>query len=720
MLSIEGGRAESAGGARADGSWLATSEIFAAALGVAAADGSRAVRSLASERIGLGARVSTFAVAASIVLGAAALVMAVVLIGARWSASTARRGPRTSADALRSIGIATACAIAAARASIVGRSILVRMAPAVAAPILVLVTLGLIAIAITAAVVVTGRLAAIPALGSDRPAGAFLCRYESIALLVIAYDALTTLLPNDGQPFLPSLAWGVVALAAFRVIGRSRFEARFLRRSWLAVGALAALGVAGWASLPHLAGRARVAVYYRTGFAGTLASLTSASRGSKPPRSELAHAKARPPGPASGEAERVLPVSALSPAPALGAHAADESGGARSDLVVIHLDTVRADHVGFSGKSPIATPNLDRFRAGATWFKNAYTASPSTRYAMGSIFTGLDGARVPFEREGTRVRLLPQAETLAERLSEVGFDTQGVTFPYVTTYMPGFEQGFQGWESAWAGEPARASMEESTTRLLLSKIALHDARQDGRPLFLYAHYMCGHEPYLGSAGDALDHRYAETLAHCDAELGPLLDGLMARRRAAETTIVVLSDHGEMLGEHGLSFHGTALYEPLVRVPLLVRWASGKEPRSGARPPTTVETNVSLVDLAPALLALVGAPPLDDARVDRVGAAASGRPGTPPADEPVFFFTDDHVGLVRVESEGVLCGGLKFVRDLTTGAEQLVSLDGDPDETADIRLQMASARDALALTLDRWRGGEGHRFPCPPAPSLLAP
>lgn len=516
----------------------------------------------------------------------------------------------------------------------------------------------------------------------------FVCKAEPIALLAIVFFTLRSLLPNDGNPYLGHLAWGVLAIGLGRwlIPGRLRLDARLANRKWLATGIAAALGSAGLLLLPHLPGRARVAIYYRTGFAGTLASLAYPHGLSHLALSPRTPTGSKPTGPPTGVVRQ----------PAATTAAAHQSP--QPDVVVLHLDTFRADHLGFVEPKQMDTPALTRFRETATWFKNAYTVSPSTRYAMASIFTGLDAGHVPFDRDGSRLRLQPQAETLAEHLNERGYETLGVTFPYVTTYMPGFDQGFRSWSSAWTEDPPRREMDARSTDAAWAAVTSHDAHAANRPLFLYAHYMCGHEPYLGAPTDSVASRYAATIAECDRQVGRLLEQLETRSRSADTLIVVLSDHGEMLGEHGLFFHGTALYEPLLRVPLMVRWASVE------RPVAAVEANVSLMDIAPAILAAADAHPLAAARVDRIGSAlGSGSTGHAHR-EPVFFSTDDHVGLVRVESEGVLCGDFKYTRDITTGAEQLTTLSSDHDEHANYRHSMPEVRDQLVAKLNAWRRG----------------
>ncbi len=122
----------------------------------------------------------------------------------------------------------------------------------------------------------------------------------------------------------------------------------------------------------------------------------------------------------------------------------------RPSILLVQLDALRPDHLGFAGYPRNTSPNIDAFRAKATWFKRTYTPAPSTRFAMSALFTGRDVPRLPLKfGDQLNVTLEAGAPTLAERLGTVGYDRVGYTISYVLQHIQGLERGFRIWQTPW-------------------------------------------------------------------------------------------------------------------------------------------------------------------------------------------------------------------------------------------------------------------------------
>jgi arylsulfatase A-like enzyme len=354
----------------------------------------------------------------------------------------------------------------------------------------------------------------------------------------------------------------------------------------------------------------------------------------------------------------------------------------RPSFVLVQLDALRPDHVGFVGYNRPTTPNLDRFRAGATWFSRTYTPGPSTRFAMAALFTGDYLERIPHVRgPGIRFELLP-TQTFANRLGEVGYDRIGFTISYVTHHILGMGQGFRTWDTPWpADDWERSEVESATLTTDAALKTLGELPDDGsKPFLLFLHYRCTHDPYVNKPrwdfGSSPMDQYDSAAAYCDDELGRLLKALDERRDVARTATFIFSDHGELFGEHGLEHHGNSLYEPDVRALLVARIP-------GLRV-SQVDAPVSLFDLHTTLLSLGGAPiPASTAGWNLLPLMTGGDAAAAFERRPIFMFAQGKSGTAFHESLGVVLGRQKLIRDLTSGGVELFDVIDDPEERDDL-------------------------------------
>src|SRR5262245_45775186 len=277
-------------------------------------------------------------------------------------------------------------------------------------------------------------------------------------------------------------------------------------------------------------------------------------------------------------------------------------------LVIVSIDTLRADHLPVYGYSAGVTPNLDRFRRDAILFENAVTHAPLTLPAHASLFTG----RLPFEhgvRDNLGYRLDAAAHpTLAARLRQRGYACGGFVSAHVLRGDTGIGHGFEVYDdriAAAVGSSALGSAQRGGDETLARALDWLAGRRD-QPFFLFFHTYEPHAPWQPPEPHKSrhPHPYDGEIARSDEIVGMLLDALRRQGLYDRAVVVVLSDHGEGLGEHGEEEHGVLLYRWAVHVPLLLKLPGSERAGTSSRAP------VALVDLAPTLLAVLDLPPDD--------------------------------------------------------------------------------------------------------------
>lgn len=278
------------------------------------------------------------------------------------------------------------------------------------------------------------------------------------------------------------------------------------------------------------------------------------------------------------------------------------------DILLLTIDTTRADHLGMYGYARPTSPNLDAMARGATVFEHGWAHAPSTRYSMPAILTG----RLPLDiYYDTSIEgwpgLLPRATTIAEALAPLGFVTGAITNYWYFDRIRHMDQGFAEYDNEdarlHAGVPGagpeqtRGSSSKEQTDKAIAFVARHAAER----WFLWVHYYDPHyayepHPEVPSFGGDRIALYDGELRYTDLHIGRLLDDLRARGLYDRTVIVVTGDHGEGFGEHGIELHGYHLYAAQTRVPLIIR-VPGLAARRAATPAGHVDILPTLVNLA---------------------------------------------------------------------------------------------------------------------------
>ena len=244
-------------------------------------------------------------------------------------------------------------------------------------------------------------------------------------------------------------------------------------------------------------------------------------------------------------------------------------------IVLVTLDTVRADALGFEGGQS-ETPFLDELSVDGVHFTQAYTTAPTTLPAHTSMLTGLYPAGHGIHENGRRLR--PDLELLAERLKARGYSTAAFVSGFPLAGRFGLNRGFDRYDDDF-GDRVERSAAETTDRVLS---LLRDHRD--APLFVWVHYYDAHEPYQPPEPFATrwsEAPYFGEVAYLDSQLGRLF----AELETEPSILIVAGDHGEGLGDHGEMRHGNLLYQGVMRVPLLIA-GPGLEARTVTTPVST--------------------------------------------------------------------------------------------------------------------------------------
>ena len=373
----------------------------------------------------------------------------------------------------------------------------------------------------------------------------------------------------------------------------------------------------------------------------------------------------------------------------------------RPSVILISLDTLRGDRLGLAGYPKARTPVLDAFGRSGIWYTDAYSPSAWTLPSHAALLYGRSVPQVPERPSGIPTK----PESLAEVLRAAGYLTAAFTGGGYLAPPWRFHLGFDTYFAFLPGnadgscEPQRFDGPEVFRR---ATAWLRDRGQT--PFFLFLHTYDVHDrcPFRRETKgnpavpwDNLDEEgnvrllsyYDDLIADTDTRVGAFLDEIDQLGLRDNTLIVVTSDHGEFFNEHGKRGHGCMpLYEPLIRVPLLVRYPARLAPRGPDRHP------VSLVDVAPTILKLLEVP-----QPDRMKGVPLPGLGTPEGDtRPVVVACDDYVAVRQ--------SALKLMASSTAPDQPLLfDLERDPGEKENLfAARSGDAQSLLGLAQQHWR------------------
>jgi len=349
-----------------------------------------------------------------------------------------------------------------------------------------------------------------------------------------------------------------------------------------------------------------------------------------------------------------------------------------SNLLLISIDTLRADRLGLFGYARKTSPHLDALAHDSLVFTRAVASSSWTLPSFASMMTSLYSST--HRCWGFSSALADAHTTLAEILAANGFATAAVVSHLFLAQQHGLDQGFADYDETLVLEnPAESHRAITSPRVTARGLDwLSQPGRDDSRWFLWLHYFDPHAVYRRHSDLEIDFpiesdsdRYDGEIAFTDRAIGDLLDTLARSNRLDDTLVVVVADHGEEFGDHGGEGHGLTLFREVLRVPLLIRLPGGAHAR--------VDALVRTVDLMPTLLELLG---IDAEGHGAVWEGASLLPLLRGEDSPEMAALSE----LRVDRahrlDSIERGRWKLILDQSEGSFSLFDVESDPEESVD--------------------------------------
>ena len=365
------------------------------------------------------------------------------------------------------------------------------------------------------------------------------------------------------------------------------------------------------------------------------------------------------------------------------------------NIVIITLDTMRADRIGAYGDRTAVTPNLDRLAQEGVLFEQAATAAPLTLPAHSTLFTGLLPPRHGVRDNGGYV-LDPRHRTLASTLKDAGFATGAFVGAFVLDGKWGLDQGFDTYvdkfdvskyKSVSLGDVARRADE-----VVDNAMPWLEQHANGR-FFAWLHFYDAHSPYDPPEpfkSQFPDRPYAGEISFVDHQVGRLLRWLDTRGLAEKTIVVAVGDHGESLNQHGEGTHGLFIYEATTRIPMIVR-----APVEGTRG-RRVRSVVRAEDVMPTVLDVIGRSAPAQVQGQSLLPLMTGKSADLNLDAySESLYARNHYGWSELRA--LRSGRFKFI---STTKPELYDLERDPDELTNLYAERRQLADRMAAELQK--------------------
>jgi choline-sulfatase len=369
------------------------------------------------------------------------------------------------------------------------------------------------------------------------------------------------------------------------------------------------------------------------------------------------------------------------------------------NVVVVTIDTLRADHLHCYGYQKIETPVLDQLARQGVLFENAVAQAPLTPPSHASIFTG-QYPTVHHVRNTGGFVLPSSARPLAKLLQEQGWDTAAFVSSAVLKKVIGFNNGFAVYDDQMPRQGNKQEFGEEAERPAGDTVdrALHWLSvQSGKPYFLWVHLYDPHMPYKPPSPFKEKYKsrpYDGEIAYADQQLGKLLAAVQKKAPADKTIITILSDHGESLSEHGEFSHGVFLYDATLHIAFMM---AGPGIPAGVR----VKQQARSIDFLPTLLALLGEkPPANVQGLSLVPAFSGKTVSTEISYEETLY---PKLALGWAELRGIRTNRWKYIR---APKPELYDLAQDPAESTNVIRQYPAEVDKFEAQLKSVIGGAG--------------
>lgn len=345
------------------------------------------------------------------------------------------------------------------------------------------------------------------------------------------------------------------------------------------------------------------------------------------------------------------------------------------NVIIISIDALRADHVGFLGYQRGTTPYLDRLAAQSWVFTEALAPSSTTRQSLPVLMSGRYASGLAWRRHEPIDQLRKSNVFLAEVLKAEGFKTIAVVDEWLPAFLPSLKQGFDSFAAAYGARKWKAHGQSAAPFTNIAALEQLFALRHDQRFLLYLHYEAPHFPYVAHVGAAnFGERpvdlYDAEISYVDQYVGQLLEMLEAKGSLEKSLIVVLGDHGQEFLEHGGRMHSRNLHVESVHVPLLLRVPGAKAGRFDGR--------VSLLDVVPTLMDLL--PVRSTAlRPQGISLVRRVRGEKSQLDRPLLGELLVLAGGRRDTVKSLYLGRHKLIWDFTRGEKKLYDVALDPGE-----------------------------------------
>jgi choline-sulfatase len=371
-------------------------------------------------------------------------------------------------------------------------------------------------------------------------------------------------------------------------------------------------------------------------------------------------------------------------------------GRPKPNVLIITIDTLRADHLGCYGFPVARTPVIDRVASEGVRCADAVSAAPITMPAHSSIFTGLFPPAHGVRDNGAYA-LGEGAVTLAERLHGAGYTTHAFVSALVLNRRYNLNQGFETYDDdLWAEDDPKLFMirerraPKTTDRFLRWFDEWHRGEKR-KPFFTWIHFFDPHQPYHASPTDsALSvSPYDAEISGVDRQIGRIIDTLKRDGTLDDTLLIITADHGESLGEHGEKTHAVFVYDATVRIPLIVRYPRLFQPRVYDAPIRSVDITPTVLEV----LGLSGAKEMDGRGLLEPLRGKESPPALPQYSESLL----SEIGFGMAPLYSLRDGGYKYIR---APRPELYDLHKDPHELRNLVAELPRVASRLDRELTR--------------------
>lgn len=413
-------------------------------------------------------------------------------------------------------------------------------------------------------------------------------------------------------------------------------------------------------------------------------------------------ADAEPPKGKDHESRKVV-ARAFDAASAAAKRASENLPDPPKNLVVLLIDTLRIDHLGYAGYERDTSPHIDALARESSVFMNTYATSPHTPRSIPAIFISKYPSRTSWRgAQYNYPRVQPDNTSFAEILQEKGHQNFAFSSHHYFQEKRGLGQGFDVWDNSEFGTISESNDDMASPRIWKkTEPKIDELANSDKPFTLFVHLFdphakwIHHDEYPFERGNSPEERhkasYDSEIKYVDAYVGKIVDKLKATGLWDKSIVVLVSDHGEAFNEHGYFFHGQTLYNEVVRVPLLIRvpgWFHRK-----------IETPVSILDVPPTVVDLMGYTPEADWDGQSLMPLMLGE--APAQNRPVFSELLPYTSW-KEHHKAVVVDNMKFISILSAGTEELYDLEADPGETKNLASERPDEAERMRKLIEQFQ------------------